>query len=33
VPGQKPAEFQAALKRQQWMDLEQGLAYAQKNLI
>lgn len=33
VPGQKPPEFQVALKRQQWIDLEQGLAFAQKNLI
>lgn len=33
VAGQKPPEFAAALKRQQWLDLEAGLAYAQKNLI
>jgi len=32
-PNGKVPEFQAALKRQQWMDLEAGLEYARKNMI
>ena len=33
APGQKYPEYQAALKRQQWLDLEHGLDYARRNLI
>jgi hypothetical protein len=33
APGPKVPEFQAALKRQQWLDLEAGLAFAQQHLI
>ncbi len=33
APGPKVPEFLAALKRQQWLDLEHGLDYAQRNLI
>jgi len=33
APGDKPAEYTAALKRQQWVDLERSLDYARRNLI
>lgn len=33
APGPKVPEYVAALKRQQWLDLEASLAYAQRNLI
>ncbi|MBI4890217.1 MAG: sugar phosphate isomerase/epimerase [Acidobacteria bacterium] len=33
VGGVKPPEFVAALKRQQWMDLEAGLKFAQEKMI
>jgi sugar phosphate isomerase/epimerase len=33
APGERPAEYTAALKRQQWVDLERSLAYAQRKMI